>query len=159
MHRVFKRKYQMKHCGLEIFISDQEVSNLKDTGFQFMNKPQVSIFLSFEDQNIRDYVFDLIWGQDESTGLHEDASLKEIIGAFTKGKISNFDYIMFLNQLAGRSFNDICQYPIFPWIIADYESSFLDLLNPATFRDLTKPIGALNPERLEIFVYSGIYLF
>jgi hypothetical protein len=24
--------------------------------------------------------------------------------------------------MAGRSFNDITQYPIFPWIIADYES-------------------------------------
>jgi hypothetical protein len=28
----------------------------------------------------------------------------------------------YLNSMAGRSFNDITQYPIFPWIIADYTS-------------------------------------
>ncbi len=39
-----------------------------------------------------------------------------------KGEISNFQYLMALNTLAGRSYNDLMQYPIFPWILADYES-------------------------------------
>lgn len=38
---------------------------------------------------------------------------------------------------------------MFPWIIADYKSSTLDLNNSNTFRDLSKPMGALNPKRLE----------
>jgi hypothetical protein len=109
-----------------------------------------------------------------------------------------------------RSFNDLTQYPVFPWIIADYTSNELgmlceidptklfvtcnwhewqmlltstlllfgllvgywllvvgcwllvvgcslgrvatkDLSNPATFRDLSKPIGALDPQRLAEF--------
>ena len=29
---------------------------------------------------------------------------------------------MHLNTLAGRSYNDLMQYPVFPWIIADYDS-------------------------------------
>jgi factor associated with neutral sphingomyelinase activation len=33
-------------------------------------------------------------------------------------------------------------------VIQDYESQTLDLENPKTFRDLSKPIGALNPKRL-----------
>jgi hypothetical protein len=33
-------------------------------------------------------------------------------------EISNFEYIMELNILAGRSYADISQYPIFPWVIA-----------------------------------------
>jgi hypothetical protein len=33
---------------------------------------------------------------------------------------------------------------VFPWVISDYTSAVLDLANPATFRDLSKPIGALN---------------
>ena len=37
---------------------------------------------------------------------------------------------------------------MFPWVIADYTSPVLDLHNPATYRDLSKPIGALNPTRL-----------
>jgi Beige/BEACH domain/PH domain associated with Beige/BEACH len=62
--------------------------------------------------------------------------------------ISNFEYLMRLNILAGRSYNDITQYPVFPWIIADYTSEVLDLYDPASFRDLSKPVGALNPVRL-----------
>jgi hypothetical protein len=37
---------------------------------------------------------------------------------------------------------------VFPWVIADYVSPVLDLHDPATYRDLSKPIGALNPTRL-----------
>ncbi|CAF1380580.1 unnamed protein product, partial [Rotaria sp. Silwood1] len=44
------------------------------------------------------------------------------------------------------------QYPVFPWIIADYESEKLDLNSPSTYRDLSKPIGALNPTRKSFFI-------
>lgn len=61
-------------------------------------------------------------------------------------EISNFDYLMVLNTVAGRSYNDLSQYPIFPWILNDYKSSAIDLNNPATYRDLSKPVGVLNPK-------------
>lgn len=38
----------------------------------------------------------------------------------------------------GRTYQDLNQYPIFPWIIADYESEKLDLNSPTTYRDLSK---------------------
>ncbi|CAH2051768.1 unnamed protein product [Thlaspi arvense] len=43
------------------------------------------------------------------------------------------------------------EYPIFPWILSDYISEVLDHSNPSTYRDLSKPIGALNLERLKKF--------
>ena len=49
--------------------------------------------------------------------------------------------------MAGRSYNDLTQYPVFPWIIADYTSDELDLSNPGSFRDLTKPMGCQTKER------------
>lgn len=55
---------------------------------------------------------------------------------------------MHLNTLAGRSYNDLMQYPIFPWILADYDSEELDLTDSSTFRDFGKPMGAQSPERL-----------
>merc|ERR1719427_2552357 len=64
------------------------------------------------------------------------------------GIVSNYDYLLHLNSLADRSFNDLTQYPVFPWVIADYTSSSLDLDLEETFRDLSKPVGALNRERL-----------
>ena len=39
-----------------------------------------------------------------------------------RGEISNFQYLMHLNTLSGRSYNDLMQYPVFPWIIKDYGS-------------------------------------
>ena len=63
-------------------------------------------------------------------------------------KISNFQYLMELNKMAGRTFNDIMQYPVFPWILSDYTSETIDLSDSRVYRDLTKPIGALNPNRL-----------
>lgn len=59
-----------------------------------------------------------------------------------RGEISNFQYLMHLNTLAGRSYNDLMQYPIFPWVLADYESHSLDFSAPSSFRDLAKPMGA-----------------
>ena len=75
-----------------------------------------------------------------------------------------------LLTITGRSFNDISQYPVFPWILSDYSSDSIDLKNPAVYRDLSKarccealhnlatdivpvqqPVGALNPTRLEQF--------
>ncbi|GJP50837.1 hypothetical protein CLOM_g9994 [Closterium sp. NIES-68] len=63
-------------------------------------------------------------------------------------EITNFEYLMHLNTLAGRSFNDVTQYPVFPWVIQDYTSKELDLTKTATFRDLSKPMGALTQPRL-----------
>ena len=58
---------------------------------------------------------------------------------------------MFLNTLAGRSYNDLMQYPVFPWILADYDSDELNLNDPTTFRDLSKPMGAQTIDRLKQF--------
>ncbi|KPA80099.1 hypothetical protein ABB37_05100 [Leptomonas pyrrhocoris] len=60
--------------------------------------------------------------------------------------LSNFDYLLVLNVLAGRTLNDITQYPVFPWILSDYTSNELDMANPATFRDLSLPMGACGSE-------------
>ncbi|KAG6836952.1 hypothetical protein H0H93_000593 [Arthromyces matolae] len=64
-------------------------------------------------------------------------------------EISNFTYISILNQLSGRTPSDATQYPVFPWVIQDYTSQSLDLHSPETYRDLTKPMGALTPARRE----------
>lgn len=64
-----------------------------------------------------------------------------------RGEISNFHYLMLINTMAGRTFNDLTQYPVFPWVLADYTSDELDLTSPITFRDLSKPMGCQTAER------------
>eukprot|EP00659_Diplonema_papillatum_P022854 gene22854-35025_t len=60
--------------------------------------------------------------------------------------ISNFEYLMSLNHLASRSFNDLAQYPVMPWVLADYESKELDLHDEKTYRDLSVPVGCLGTD-------------
>ena len=68
------------------------------------------------------------------------------------GRMSNFDYLMALNTISGRSFNDLCQYPVMPWILSQYTDDTIDLNDPASYRDLSKPVGALNETRLKDFL-------
>ncbi|KAF5572287.1 Beige like 1 [Fusarium pseudoanthophilum] len=77
-----------------------------------------------------------------------------LLKKWQKGEISNFHYLMMVNTMAGRTFNDLTQYPVFPWVLADYTSDDLDLDDPNTFRDLSKPMGAQTPNRVGGFVES-----
>lgn len=64
---------------------------------------------------------------------------------------------MILNKYSGRTLCDVNQYYIFPWILKDYQSEKIDLSDNTIYRDLSKPIGALNPEKLKRFkdLYKG----
>ena len=71
----------------------------------------------------------------------------ELSARWQAGAISNFEYLQRLNTLAGRTYNDLNQYPVFPWVLADYTSPTLDLSDPSVFRDLRRPMGAQRTER------------
>ncbi|KAF2221703.1 hypothetical protein BDZ85DRAFT_313918 [Elsinoe ampelina] len=66
---------------------------------------------------------------------------------WVRGEISNFHYLMLVNTMAGRTFNDLTQYPVFPWVLSDYTSEDLNLDDPRSFRDLSKPMGCQHPSR------------
>ncbi|CAH0483005.1 unnamed protein product [Peronospora belbahrii] len=68
---------------------------------------------------------------------------------WVRREISNFEYLMALNVSAGRSYNDVSQYPVFPWVIKDYDSAELQLDDDNIYRDLRRPIGAQTPEATE----------
>ena len=38
----------------------------------------------------------------------------------------------------GRTYNDLNQYPVFPWVLTNYETKELDLSLPSNYRDLSK---------------------
>ncbi|OHS98771.1 hypothetical protein TRFO_01810 [Tritrichomonas foetus] len=98
-----------------------------------------SYFLSFSTKEIRDKIF-------EKLRLY-GKSFEPLTDKWLAGNISNFDYLLSLNYAAGRSFNNPAQYPIFPFVLADYDSEKLDLGAEDTFRDLSKPSGLLGEEK------------
>lgn len=83
--------------------------------------------------------------------LGRSAGWGSMTTAWREGRMSNFAYLMALNTLAGRSMNDLTQFPCFPWVLADYVSDELNLEDPASFRKLELPMGAQTPIRRKEF--------
>ena len=142
--RVLGRRYVLQHRALELFYSTRRKCD----------------FFDFKSTETRNSVYR--WLVNHSNRLHQSSwsflstnstvppmcPLTEWMRRWQNYEISTFDYLMALNTAAGRSFNDLGQYPIFPWILKDYASPVLDLASRDSYRDLSKPIGALNSTRL-----------
>lgn len=55
--------------------------------------------------------------------------------------MSNFDYLCILNKYSGRTYQDMNQYPVFPWVLAEYKTSSLNLEDKKFFRNLAFPVS------------------
>nr|XP_057936360.1 neurobeachin-like isoform X4 [Doryrhamphus excisus] len=144
---IFSRRHLLQNTAMEVFMANR-----------------TSVLFNFPDQaTVKKAVYSLPRvGVGTSYGLPQDrrislASPRQLFKAsnmtqrWQRREISNFEYLMFLNTIAGRTYNDLSQYPIFPWVLASYDAEELDLTLSANFRDLSKPVGALNPKRAAFF--------
>ena len=61
--------------------------------------------------------------------------------------ISSLEYLMWLNIYSGRSFNDLTQYPVVPWLISNYDVD--QIVYKFHHRDLTIPMGMMELEKDE----------
>ncbi|KAJ0258619.1 BEACH domain-containing protein C2 [Hirschfeldia incana] len=143
LHQIYSRRYLLRRSALELFMVDR--SNFF---FDFGNTEGRRNAYRAIVQARPPHLNNIYLATQRPEQLLRRTQLME---RWARWEISNFEYLMQLNTLAGRSYNDITQYPVFPWIISDNSSESLDLSSPSTFRDLSKPIGALNPERLKKF--------
>ncbi|XP_056879537.1 protein FAN-like [Takifugu flavidus] len=133
VRRIYKRRHALRPLGLELFCTENDVCS--------------DIYLKFYSPADRDEVYYYMASFLENHMAEHTA--ESYMLQWQRGLLSNYQYLLHLNNLADRSSNDLSQYPVFPWIIADYSSAQLDMTNAATFRDLSKPVGALNRERLD----------
>ncbi|GIY03630.1 protein FAN [Caerostris extrusa] len=131
--RIIKRRFLLKQVGLELYCSKHSSTQ--------------HLFLSFKTQSERDTLYTKLV-QEPAVKL-DDSGQENMTLLWQNGVISNYEYLLYLNSLADRSFNDLTQYPVFPWVLSDYISESLDLGDVSVYRDLTKPVGALNKERLK----------
>lgn len=132
MRSVVKRRFLLQPVGLEVQCRDGNINHL---------------FLALKSAKERDDLYEGIMKQ----GLLklDDFQQEAVTLQWQHGVLSNYDYLLYLNSLADRTFNDLTQYPVFPWVVADYTSETLQIDAFKTYRNLQKPVGALNAERLE----------
>ena len=133
IEKLYKRKLKLRELGIEICLT-----NHKDYLFQF------------ENEGTRDSIYNIILKHCNSD-CDTNLSIEKYMKLWIEGSISNYEYLIALNSAANRTRNGLSQYPVFPWVISNYESETLDLKNPKNFRDLSKPIGALNENRFNNF--------
>ncbi|XP_045592665.1 protein FAN-like isoform X4 [Procambarus clarkii] len=133
IRQIIKRRYLLRQVGLEVFCRDQCMVK--------------HLLLTFKESECRDKLYKFLT-QQERVNM-DDMRQDNMSYQWQAGAISNYDYLSYLNSQADRSENDLTQYPVFPWVLANYVSETLDLSDPGIYRDLSKPIGALNEERLK----------
>ncbi|XP_012083537.1 BEACH domain-containing protein C2 isoform X2 [Jatropha curcas] len=143
LHQIYSRRYLLRRSALELFMVDRS-NFFFDFGSTEGRRNAYRAIVQLRPP----YLNNIYLATQRPEQLLQRTQLME---RWARWEISNFEYLMQLNTLAGRSYNDITQYPVFPWILSDYSSKSLDLSNPASYRDLSKPVGALNPDRLKKF--------
>ncbi|XVF79928.1 hypothetical protein PTKIN_Ptkin15bG0029600 [Pterospermum kingtungense] len=143
LHQMYSRRYLLRRSALELFMVDR--SNFF---FDFGSSEGQRNAYQAIVQSRPPHLNNIYLATQRPEQLLKRTQLME---RWARWEISNFEYLMQLNTLAGRSYNDIAQYPVFPWILSDYGSKSLDLADPSVYRDLSKPVGALNPDRLKKF--------
>ncbi|KAI3741242.1 hypothetical protein L1987_58913 [Smallanthus sonchifolius] len=143
LHQVYSRRYLLRRSALELFMVDRS-NFFFDFGTTEGRRSAYRAIVQARPSHLNN----IYLATQRPEQLLKRTQLME---RWARWEISNFEYLMQLNTLAGRSYNDITQYPVFPWILADYKSKHLDLANPSSYRDLSKPVGALNDERLKKF--------
>ncbi|KAL8530470.1 hypothetical protein ACS0TY_007492 [Phlomoides rotata] len=152
VHELLKREYQLRPVAIEIFSMD----GCNDL-LVFHKKEREEVFKNLVAMNLpRNSILDATISGSTKQESNEGSRLFKVMAkSFSKrwqnGEISNFQYIMHLNTLAGRGYSDLTQYPVFPWVLADYESESLDLSDPKTFRKLDKSMGCQTLEGEEEF--------
>ena len=96
---------------------------------------------------------------DNSTALKNRVAVAQ--RRWLRRQISTTAYLAIVNAAASRTVCDLSQYPVVPWVVADYSVPPMSATEPPTCasgaavailgderaRDLSKPVGALNATR------------
>ncbi|KAI9338507.1 hypothetical protein BDR26DRAFT_838162 [Obelidium mucronatum] len=142
LREAYFRRYKLRNSAVEFFFVDGA-----NCFFTFKTAKQkmklMTSIIRLKPKNLK--VADI-------RNPAEMIAKSDVTDRWQRHEISNFEYLMQLNTISGRTNNDLTQYPVFPWVLTDYKSEKLDLSDKSVYRDLSKPIGALDPTRLEQFL-------
>ena len=161
---VLKRRYYDEDCGLELYTN--------------RNKSYYLIFKNIKERDETIKILTLKFRY--PIKLHNDIQkekktkkeeiiigyskikidINEISLKWEKRRISTLKYLIYVNIFGNRSFRDILQYPVFPWIITDYETAdqkpkkeeiktkYIEIIKNKlienTIRDFTLPVGLME---------------
>ena len=189
----FRRRYYYQNSGLEIY-----TVNNKSFYFNFKFEEDREIVINEILSKLKDcakIVDDLKETKDNKDNFEnvigydntfKNKKVKKVkiskkIDSWKDWEISNFEFIMWINIYGNRSYNDLSQYPVFPWLIVNYEDPIIEESKPTEsksdkkqnneeeiekefipeekYRDLKLPMGMLSvteegKHRKKLFIQS-----
>ena len=137
--------------SIEIFLK-----NGKSYFFNFFHSDYAKKVYRFFDKIKSKFDFTF----DGNLKTYNQKDIQNILNKFHNGKISNYMYILHLNKYASRTYCDLSQYPVFPWLIVKREKidqiiSYLESEHndydemKDQFRDMRYPISMQTEEKRE----------
>ena len=131
---IFLRRYYYKDSAIELYTSNNKVYyfNFPDS---FKRQCAVNLLLSnFTFKKEIKILKNKIIGYDVSNSnqylnINNNNSnnsdfLTSLMDNWKDWNISTLELLLWLNILSNRSFNDLTQYPVFPWILTQYNDIF-----------------------------------
>ena len=156
IHFIFLRKYCYRNNSLEIYLSNNRSYYFKFFDSKKRDKFLNELILLLNKNNPKNKLFKPIKGFDENNrtitigyykdekNLKEYNSISNIRDLWKSNKISTLEFLMWVNIYGNRSFRDIAQYPVFPWLLTNYEyNTYEELVKNPEIRDFNLPMGML----------------
>ena len=139
IEEIIVRRYLYEYRAFEIFLK-----NGKSYYFNLFSKNALNCFLEIIEIINNNYNFLII---KEPKKYFEKYNFYE---QWLKNKISTYQYLLYINKFSNRSYNDLCQYPIFPWVFLETDlGSYKNQNNLPKFRELFYPMSFQNEEDIE----------
>jgi hypothetical protein len=165
---VVPRAWRLRHTALEIYVRVPDVG--QGSGLKLPNRFRLWKGFMFDlgSTSKRDACIEKL---NSACPKMHSTSLARATEEWEEHGLSNYEYLLFLNFVSGRTFNDLTQYPVMPWTRIDFEprnklapvspkaSVAIDAFDgnsaPSrraeafrSFRDLSKNVGALSAQLL-----------
>ncbi|XP_067644932.1 lysosomal-trafficking regulator [Eurosta solidaginis] len=139
INEIWLKRYQHQEKAFEIFLDTNQ-----------------SLFFSLQNQEDYKIMYDVFC--DKIVTHPDQTKILVITQQWREGLLTNWEYLMTLNQIAGRTYNDLMQYPIFPWILSNYATHVLDLTEVGNFRKLDKPVAVQHIENEQHYINNYTYI-
>lgn len=142
MREIHSRRYNMSRTALEIFLIDQTNCFInfpnKKVITSLLHQPPAFIYLSLLSQvasSVYRTILSLHPPNLNRVGIRKPAKLLKESGLtqkWSKREISNFDYLIQLNTISGRTYNDLNQYPVVSHMIPCLKSCLTHMITHVT---------------------------
>ena len=139
IEEIIERRFLLMWQAIEIFLKSG-----KSYFFNFLSTEQKIFILDIfsKNQKTKDKI---------KTKNYILQNIKKITNEWQEAQLTTYEYLLFLNKFATRTYNDINQYPVFPWIIRKYilSKGSEGKLIKTEYRNFNYPMASQIEERRE----------